>query len=87
MIGNGFKVTLGLDEELYPATNEWTAELEDPENGTVTLTVREVFGPSLYVEVNDIHRPTGIILKDPDGKEYRVPLEITKEDGKTSVTY
>lgn len=31
-----YEVGFGLDAEKYPVTEEWTAQLEDPDNGTVT---------------------------------------------------
>jgi len=83
-----FRVGFGLETEKYPVTEGWTAELEDPENGKVTLTPPyDVFSPHLDVEIKDLNKPTGIILKDPEGNPYLVPLKITKDGGTISVTY
>ena len=83
------EMNLGLDQEAYPVTEGWTAELEDPENGTVEVTPgQDVIGPNCHVVIKDINRPTGIILKDPDGNIYTIPLVVERtENGGISVSY
>ncbi len=83
-----YSVAIGLDGERYPVTAEWTAELEDPENGTVVLKEGgDAFSPSLTVEIRDYTKDTTVILKDPDGKTYPVNLKITREANGINVTY
>ena len=80
---NAYNVSIGLDQERFPVTEGWTAELEDPENGTVQLTVGDgVICPSLQLEFKDFTKNTNVILKDPDGNARPFPIEVTK-DGKT----
>ena len=86
--GRDYEVSIGLDRDLYPVAEGWTAELEDPENGTVILTPGgDIIAPSCHIVIRDIDRPTGIILKDPDGKEYKVPLVVERTENGISVTY
>ncbi len=83
-----YSVAIGLDGERYPVTSEWTAELEDPENGTAVLKEGgDAFSPSLTVEIRDYTKDTTVILKDPDGKTYPVNLKITREANGINVTY
>ena len=82
--GNGnnhaYSITFGLDEAEYPVTEEWTARLEDPENGTVVLRPgEEVVGPGIIVTIYDTDKPAGIILTDPDGNEYFLPASVEKD--------
>ncbi len=81
--------SIGLDSEQYPIFEEgWTAELEDPENGTVTIRPgHDLISPVAEIVINDIDKPTGIILTDPDGKTYKVPLRIENTDGGLSISY
>lgn len=83
-----FEVSIGLDPVAYPVTEGWTAELEDPGNGTVTLTPgKDVIGPGCHVVIKDISHPTGIILKDPEGNTYTVPLSVQQTENGISVSY
>ena len=85
---NTYNVSIGLDEEQYPVTEGWTAELEDPENGTVALQVGEgFFGPTLHLEFRDYTKNTNVILKDPDSKEWPFPIEITKDGNTIQISY
>ena len=87
-ISDSFDVTFGLDPNAYPVTEGWTAELEDPDNGTVSVTPGDgVISPSCLVTIRDINRPTGIILTDPEGKTYTVPLVVEKDGNGISVSY
>ena len=80
---NAYNVSIGLDQERFPVTEGWTAELEDPENGTVQLTVGDgVICPGLQLEFKDYTKNTNVILKDPGGNAWPFPIEVTK-DGKT----
>lgn len=78
-----YEVKIGLDEKEYPVTEGWTAALEDPDNGTVTLTPPY----DIFVKIKDINKPTGIILTDPDGKQYILPLKIEKTADGTKIDY
>ena len=83
-----YELNIGLDQEIYPVTEGWTAELEDPGNGTVEVTPgQDVIAPTCHVVIKDIHRPTGIILRDPDGNTYTIPLVIEQTGTGISVTY
>ena len=83
-----YEMNIGLDWEKYPITEEWTAALEDPENGTVSLTPGEdVISPMCQVMIKDINRPAGIILTDPEGNTYRIPLQIKKNGSSIEVSY
>ena len=83
-----YELNIGLDQEIYPVTEGWTAELEDPGNGTVEVTPgQDVIAPNCHVVIKDIHRPTGIILRDPDGNTYTIPLVIEQTGTGISVTY
>jgi hypothetical protein len=87
-ISNNYDLSIGLDPEKYPITEGWTAEMEDPENGTVTLTPGSgVISPTCKVSIRDIHRPTGILLTDPEGKTYRIPLAVEENENGISVSY
>ena len=87
-ISNAYEVNIGLDEKVYPVTEGWTAALEDPDNGTVTLTPPDdFFGPMCEVKIKDINKPTGVILTDPDGKQYILPLKIEKTADGTKIDY
>ena len=87
-ISNAYEVNIGLDEEVYPVTEGWTAALEDPDNGTVTLTPPyDIFGAMCEVKIKDINKPTGVILTDPDGKQYILPLKIEKTPDGTKIDY
>ncbi len=83
-----YELNIGLDQEAYPVTEGWTAELEDPGNGTVEVTPgQDVIAPNCHVVIKDINRPTGIILKDPDGNTYTIPLVIEQTGNGISVIY
>lgn len=85
---NAYEVNIGLDEGVYPVTEGWTAALEDPDNGTVTLTPPyDIFGPMCEVKIKDINKPTGVILTDPDGKQYILPLKIEKTADGIKIDY
>lgn len=88
-VSRDYSVNLGLDSELYPVFTEgWIAELEDPENGTVTITPGyDLVSPNCHVVIKDLSRPTGIILTDPDGKTYTIPLVITQTGDGISISY
>ena len=87
-ITRDYELSIGLDSNKYPVAEGWTAELEDPDNGTVELTPGyDIFSPSCHVVIRDITRPTGIILKDPEGNVYTVPLSIRQTDSGTAVSY
>lgn len=79
-IGNkGANFGIGVPDK-YPVTEGWTAELEDPENGKVRLTIGEgVISSGLQVEIKDIDKSTAVILRDPDGTAYRVPLKVIRD--------
>ena len=83
-----YRISFGLDPEKYPITGEWTAELEDPENGKVTLTSgKEYILPGCYVEIIDTDKPADIILKDPEGNTYRIPAIIQDTDNGRNIYY
>ena len=85
---NAYSVSIGLDEAEYPVTEGWTAELEDPENGTAELINRgEFFGPTVKLEFRDYTKNTNVILKDPDGNAWPVPVVITKDGNTLNVSY
>ena len=87
-VGKDYEFSFGLDPEKYPVTEGWRAELEDPDNGTVILTPGEdVIGPGCHVVIRDISKPTGIILTDPDGSKYTVPLVVEQTENGLSVSY
>ena len=87
-ISRDFNVSIGLSPETYPVTEEWTAELEDPGNGTVTVTPGDgIIGPACRVTIKDINRPTGIILKDPEGNTYVIPLVVEQDGTGIRVSY
>ena len=86
--GKSCEMNIGLDPDTYPVTEGWTAELEDPENGTVSITPGfDNVSPNCHVIIRDIHKPTGIILTDPDGNTYTVPLVITQTQDGISISY
>ncbi len=58
------------------------------DNGTVTLTPGwDVIGPSCKITIRDINRPAGIVLTDPDGKTYTIPLVVKQDGSGTTVSY
>ena len=85
---NGYEITIGLDPDLYPVTEDWTAELEDPENGTVSLMPGyDIISPNCHIVIKDIDKPTGIILTDPDHHTYTIPLVVEQTEDGISVSY
>ena len=87
-ITGNYDFSFGLDPDVYPITEGWTAEMEDPDNGTVTITPGDdIISPSCHVTIKDIDRPTGIILTDPDGKTYTVPLVVEQDENGMKVSY
>ena len=85
---NAYTGYLGLDEEKYPVAEGWTAEPEDPENGTVDLKIGdEIISTRLYVEFRDYRKNTNVILKDPEGNVYPMPIEITKDGSTLNISY
>ena len=85
---NTYAVSIGLDEERFPVTEGWTAELEDPENGTVKLDVGgEYFSPTVQLEFKDYTKNTNVILRDPDGNAWPFPIVITKDGDTLQVSY
>ena len=79
---------IGLDEEKYPVTEGWTAELEDPENGTVELKNRgDGFSPAVHLEFKDFTKNTNVILRDPDGNAWPLPIKITKDGNTVQISY
>lgn len=85
---NAYSVSIGLGGGEIPVTEGWTAELEDPENGTVELQTGEgVIGPSLHLEFKDYTRNTNVILRDPDGNAWPFPIEITKDGNTMNISY
>ena len=73
-------IVLGLDEAVFPVTDEWSVRLEDPENGTVSLTIGdEIISSSIAVTIKDPEKPAGIFLTDPAGKEYYLPAAVIKD--------
>ena len=85
---NAYNVSIGLDEETYPVTEGWTAELEDPDNGTVELNVGgNGFSPTVHLQFKDFTKNTNVILKDPEGNAFPLPIEITKDGNTIQVSY
>ena len=85
---NAYNVSIGLDEETYPVTEGWTAELEDPDNGTVELDIGENgFSPTVHLQFKDFTKNTNVILKDPEGNAFPLPIEITKDGNTIQVSY
>lgn len=85
---NAYSVNIGLGGGEIPVTEGWTAELEDPENGTVELQTGEgVIGPSLHLEFKDYTQNTNVILRDPDGNAWPFPIEITKDGNTMNISY
>ena len=85
---NAYSLNIGLDEEKYPVTEGWTAELEDPDNGTVELkNGGDGFSPVVHLEFKDITKNTNVILRDPDGNAWPLPLGITKDGNSIVVSY
>jgi len=86
--GRNYEFNIGLAADKYPVAEGWTAELEDPDNGQVSVTPGDgVVVPNCHVVIKDISRPAGIILKDPEGNTYNVPLVITQDGSGISVSY
>ena len=85
---NACSISIGLDEEQFPVTEGWTAELEDPDNGTVALEKGgDYISPSVHLEFRDYTKNTNVILKDPDGNIWSFPVVITKEGGTLQISY
>ena len=85
---NRLEMGFGLDSQTYPITEEWTAQLEDPDNGTVALTPGDdVIDPHCQVIINDISKPADIILTDPEGNTYRIPASIVEINGEKTIIY
>ena len=85
---NAYTVSIGLDEKRFPVTEGWTAELEDPDNGTVELKPgREPISPSLELKLTDYTKNTNVILRDPDGNAWPFPIEITKDGNIFNISY
>ena len=83
-----YSISFAPDAEKYPITEGWTAELEDPENGSVTILLGDdVIGTSCMVEIIDVDRPSDIILTDPEGNTYRIPSTVEETDSGTYVFY
>ena len=82
-----YEVGFGLDADKYPVTEEWTAQLEDPDNGMVTIIPGDgVISPQCRVTILDVSKPADIILTDPEGNTFRIPAETVETDhGKTIV--
>jgi len=86
--GTTYAVSFPLDPEKYPVTEEWTAQLEDPENGTVTITPGNgVISTNCRVEVKDVNKPADVILTDPEGNTYRIPAEVVDYGSGKSLIY
>ena len=78
-VHTAYSLSFGLDAGKYPVTEEWTAQLEEPDNGTVTLHVGDgVISSYCQVEIIDIDKPADIILTDPEGNTFRIPA-VTEE--------
>ena len=87
-MSRNYDISIGLDSEIYPIADGWTAEMEDPNNGTVTIIPGDgVISPGCHVTIIDINRPTGIILTDPEGKTYTIPLVVQQDENGISVSY
>ena len=89
---NGFAarvgVGFGLDPEKYPVTGEWTAQLADPGNGTVTLIPGDdIISTRCQVEIIDLSRPADIILTDPEGNTLRIPARVVETGSGKTVVY
>ena len=85
---NAYSFSIGLDEKQYPVTEGWTAELDDPDNGTVELNNGgDGFSPILRLEFKDFTKNTNIILRDPDGNAWPLPIEITKDGNSLNISY
>ena len=83
-----FMMSISLEEELYPVTEGWTAELEDPDNGTVELFIGNEFSSSgIRMNFLDYEKNTTVILKDPDGNVWRIPVVIEKDETGFKVSY
>ena len=85
---NAYSFSIGLDEETYPVTEGWTAELEDPDNGTVELNAGgNGFSPAVHLQFKDYTKNTNVILKDPEGNAFPLPIEITKDGNTLQISY
>lgn len=83
-----FEAGISLDREKFPVTEEWTAALEDPDNGTVELQVgSELFSSVIHVQYKDYTKNTNVILTDPDGNQYSFPVTVKKDETGFSVSY
>ena len=88
----GWRATQGVsftpDPEKYPITEGWTAQLADPDNGTVTLIPGdEVIAPRCQVEILALSRSADILLTDPEGNVYRIPAAVEETDSGKLLTY
>ena len=85
---NAYSFGIGLDEEKYPVTEGWTAELEDPDNGTVKLDYGgDGFSPTVHLDFKDFTKNTNVILRDPDGNAWSFPIRITKDGNSVNIDY
>ena len=85
---NAYSVSIGLDEKQFPVTAGWTAELEDPDNGTAELeNGGDVFSPTVHLKFKDYTKNTNVILRDPDGKAWPLPIVITKDGNTLQISY
>ena len=83
-----YEVSFGLDRAVFPVTEGWSAELEDPDNGTVTLTPGDdVVSPGCHVEIIDINKPADIILTDPEGNTFRIPANAVETGSGKIIVY
>ncbi len=81
-------VTISLDGEKYAVTEGWTAELEDPENGTVDLFIGDgIISSGIHLEIRDIEKNTTVLFTDPDGETWRFPVEIEKDGNGYTFSY
>ena len=85
---NRYNVGFGLDRDKYQVTEEWTAQLADPDNGTVKLSPGDdIITPYCQVTIYDISKSADIILTDPEGNIYRIPASIVETDNGKTIVY
>ena len=85
---NAYSLSIGLDEARYPVTEGWTAEPEDPDNGTAVLeSGGNGFSPVVHLEFKDYTKNTNIILRDPDGNAWPLPIGFTKDGNSLHISY
>ena len=85
---NRYNVGFGLDRDKYQVTEEWTAQLADPDNGTVTLSPGDdIITPYCQVTIYDINKSADIVLTDPEGNTYRIPANIVETDNGKNIVY